>query len=62
MEKRVFMIFWEDIDPKGIRAKCEYSDGIYTITVAKDETKLTETFGQTFTPTFGMDVDDKRQY
>lgn len=56
------VVFFESTDPKGITARCEWaSSGIYTVTVTYKEHKKTKTFGQTFTPTFGMDVADAQQ-
>ncbi len=50
-------LFWEqDID--GILAQCHWEDSKYTVTVSKGDMKKQESFGQTFTPTFGMDVAD----
>lgn len=52
------VLFWKDTDATGIQAKCEYLDGIFTVTVSKDSLVKTESFGQSFTPTFGMDIAD----
>jgi len=53
------ILMWETTDNIGIKATCEYFNGTYTVTVSKDEKSYSEDFGQTFTPTFGMDVIDQ---
>ena len=57
------MICWEDTDDKGITAKCVYEPEkmTYHVTVSKGDLVKTESFGQTFTPTFGMDVADQQE-
>lgn len=52
--------FWEDRQD-GMKATCEWQDGEYTVTVSKGSIVKTEKFGQTFTPTFGMDIADSHQ-
>lgn len=54
------MTFWEDTVGT-MTAKCEYADGTFTVTVTNGDKTLTESFGQTFTPTFGMDVIDAQR-
>lgn len=54
------IVMWEGTDALGIKATCLYQPEKMQFKVEvkfKDKTK-TETFGQSFTPTFGMDVID----
>jgi hypothetical protein len=55
-------VFCDDTDKEGYRCQIFYNDGIYKVAVTspKGECK-SETFGQIFTPTFGMDVVDVAQ-
>jgi hypothetical protein len=55
------MIFWQQTDNLGITAKCEYKDNIYTVTVSKSEVIKQDSFGQTFAPIFGMDIQDEQR-
>jgi hypothetical protein len=55
------VLFWQETDSTGIKAKCEYQEGVFTVTVSKDSLMKTESFRQSFTPTFGMDVEDLAQ-
>jgi len=54
------MIFWEDTDKTGIKAVCSYDSlkRMYTVTVSKGDTVKSKSFGQTYTPTLGMDAAD----
>ena len=54
-EKQVFL---DDTDSKGIRAKCTYSGGYYTLEVSYGDTKYEHKWFHTHPPIFGMDVCD----
>lgn len=53
-------LFWEQ-NVGGILAQCHWEKNTYTVTVSRGEVVKTESFGQTFTPVFGMDAADVRR-
>ena len=57
------MVMWQDTDDKGVTAECHYDklSGIYTVKVYRGDDYFEDFFGQTFTPTFGMDALDAQQ-
>lgn len=56
------MRFVDSKAPDGYHCAVDYSNGQFTVTVTSPEGKsLSESFGQTWTPTFGMDVADAQQ-
>jgi hypothetical protein len=50
--------FWESPMIGGGHAKCEFSDGVYTVTAELNGKTLFETFRCTYKPLCGMDVAD----
>jgi cytidylate kinase len=54
-------VFWEDIDEKGIKAKCIYyiERETYSVEVTKDKLFLKEEWKRRgYVPLYGIDVDD----
>lgn len=54
------VLFWEQTVGE-ILAQCTYQKGLYTMTLTKGDIIKTESWKQSFTPTFGMDVADQRK-
>jgi len=54
-------IFLDDTDAKGIKAKCTYDGGYYTLEISYKDTKHIHKWFHTHPPIFGMDVCDMQE-
>ena len=61
MSEENAQIFLDEVDPKGIKAKCTYNKGYYTLEVSYNDIKHTYEWFHTHPPIFGMDVCDVQE-